>query len=89
MVEYSEESALTNSCLERLSSIETKGTERMSSIESQLKKHLKRVNELHRVVEKLVKQDKNGGTQMSDQCQLFSLPDQHKGRDSSGKQIWV
>ena len=54
MVGYSEDSALTNSCLERMSSIETKVTERINSIEWQLKKHLKRVNELHRNVEKLV-----------------------------------
>ena len=54
MVGYSEVSALTNSCLESMSSIETKVTERINSIEWQLKKGLKRVNELHRNVEKLV-----------------------------------
>ena len=81
MAGHSEDSALTNSCLERMSSIETKVTERINSLEWQLKKGLKRVNELRRNVEKLVKEkrSKNGGPQMSEQCQLFSLPDQHKG----------
>ena len=55
MVGYSEVSALTNSCLERMSSIETKVTERINSLEWQLKKGLKRINELRRNVEKLVK----------------------------------
>ena len=71
MVEYSEESALPNSCLERLSSIETKCTERMNSIETQLKKQGKRINELQSVVETPEKTFKNGGTQMSDRNQLF------------------
>ena len=80
MAGHSEDSALTNSCLERMSSIETKVTERINSLEWQLKKGHKQVNELRRNVEKLVKKrSKNGGPQMSEQCQLFSLPDQHKG----------
>ena len=70
MVEYNEQSALLNSCLERLSSIETKGTERMNSIETQLKKQGKRINELQSVVETL-ENTENGGTQMSDQHQFF------------------
>ena len=54
MVGCREVSALTNSCLERMSSIETKVTERINSLEWQLKQGLKRVNELRRNVEKLV-----------------------------------
>ena len=80
MAGHSEDSALTKSCLERVSSIETKVTERINSLEWQLKKGHKQVNELRRNVEKLVKKrSKNSGPQMSEQCQLFSLPDQHKG----------
>ena len=72
MAGHSEDSALTNSCLERMSSIETKVTERINSLEWQLKKGHKQVNELRRNVEKLVKkQSNNGGPQMSEQCQLF------------------
>ena len=56
MVEYYEVSALTNSRLERMSSIETKLTERINSIEWQLQQNRQRVNELHWAVEKLVKQ---------------------------------
>ena len=55
MAGHSEDSALTNSCLERMSSIETKVTERIKSLEWQLKKGHKQVNELRRNVEKLVK----------------------------------
>ena len=55
MAGHSEDSALTKSCLERMSSIETKVTERINSLEWQLKKGHKQVNELRRNVEKLVK----------------------------------
>ena len=55
MAGHSEDSALTKSCLERVSSIETKVTERINSLEWQLKKGHKQVNELRRNVEKLVK----------------------------------
>ena len=80
MAGHSEDSALTKSCLERMSSVETKVTERINSLEWQLKKGHKQVNELRRNVEKLVKNNqKTAALREASRVSFFSLPDQHKG----------